>query len=54
MVARATYIVGESTGLIKHLKAGMKVLHVDAGKEKLTIIREDGEEDKDQLEPRAS
>ena len=38
-------IVGVSGGLMKRLKTGMRV-HVDAGKGKLTIIRqEEGEED---------
>ena len=38
-------IVGVSGGLTKHLKTRMRV-HVDTGKGKLTIIRQ--EEDKDQ------
>jgi pyruvate,water dikinase len=40
-------IVGVSGGLMKRLKTGMRV-HVDAGKGKVTIIRE--EEDKGQLD----
>ena len=33
-------IVGVSGGLMKHLKTGMRV-HVDTGKGKITIIREE-------------
>ena len=44
-------IVGVSGGLMKRLKTGMRV-HVDAGKGKLTIIRqEEREEDKGQFDP---
>ena len=44
-------IVGVSGGLMKRLKTGMRV-HVDAGKGKITIVREeDGEkEDKGQTD----
>ena len=40
-------IVGVSGGLMKRLKTGMRV-HVDAGKGKITIVREG--EDKGQLD----
>ena len=42
-------IVGVSGGLMKRLKTGMRV-HIDAGKGKITIIREEREEDKGQLD----
>ena len=43
-------IVGVSSGLMKRLKTGMRV-HVDAGKGKITIVREEErEEDKGQLD----
>ncbi|MCG8624789.1 MAG: hypothetical protein MJE68_22680 [Proteobacteria bacterium] len=42
-------IVGVSGGLMKRLKTGMRV-HVDAGEGKITIVREEREEDKGQLD----